>query len=151
MSIRQRRRSRRSGFTLIELAAVLFIMAILAVLAVGFTGAVNDRVDRANVEQLLDSVIGAQQEHALKEGTWAKGDDELQIGRSAIIVEGTSSSPGEVSMAVDGVTVILATIARDGTCLAKRLGDPLLDGTPMQIEVSPGTPCSAGILLGVRP
>jgi prepilin-type N-terminal cleavage/methylation domain-containing protein len=149
MKLQQSSSFNRKAFTLIELISVLLIMSILTVLAVGYTGTVNSKVNDTNNEQSLNTVIYAQQKHAIKNGTWAKNSDELQIGSSAIVVQGESSIPGEISMSVDGFNLILATIGSNGACIAKRLGDPLVDAIPTNIQVPEGTPCTASLLVGV--
>lgn len=102
------RRPNRSGFTLMEMLAVITIIIILAALVVGGMGYVNQRQSREKAKVQISLLSNALEEYKLDFGIYPPGGSSTDLYQ-ALFYEGydynQSGSPSNWTKTVDGKTI----------------------------------------------
>lgn len=135
--------SARRALSLPEVLAAFAVLAALTAAAGVVLTTVVDGADERTAETVLDQVSSVQMGTASTTGAYADADQLRSIAPSLDVTSGPSSSPRQVSVAVDGALAGLAVVA-DGQCRLRVLPDPLDgDGAASPLDSADTTqPCS---------
>jgi prepilin-type N-terminal cleavage/methylation domain-containing protein len=134
---------RGRGFTLIELLVAMGVLLALSAIVVVSLQAVTGRVDDTAAEQVLDRVQFAEQAWLAKNATWASDPTALEPGRGITVTRGVSTGPDIASIDVSPENELgIAVMSETGTCKARKLGDPLEDGTQVSADLAVTLACT---------
>ena len=107
------------AFSLLEVIAVFVIITIL--LSVAATTAIwlDNRVDSAEAESSLTTVLSAQREASFSFSAWERDFDKLNLPKGPTVSLEESNSPDVVSSYIDAEgDLFLATKSSENECIA---------------------------------
>lgn len=133
----------RRGYSLLEIIATLTIVLILAGTGAASFSYVKNLTDDNDARSALSRAALAERSWVARNATWADDPSVLNVGRGLVLTTSASASPSVVSIAVDSANRLgLAVRSETGTCLARVLNDPLLDGGETSLELPSSAACS---------
>lgn len=138
------------GYSLLEILVTLTVALILAGAAVTSFAYIKALSADNEARTALDRVAMAERAWVARNATWADDPSVLNVGRGLVVTQSASGSPTVVSIAVNNDNELgVAVMSETGTCMARVLGDPLLDGGETSFEMPSGSACSGvGALSG---
>jgi type II secretory pathway pseudopilin PulG len=136
-------RAAARGYTIIEIAVVIFIIGIFGVMvAIGAVAVLDTQTENLSSAHAQDVVL-AQQNFAQRYGTYTGFPSDLPEADGYVVVTEESADATQVSVAV-GVAGTLGVAVRtdDETCVHYRVPSLATGGSAVPVDLGPSSVCA---------
>lgn len=137
---------------MLELIVVLVIAGILSLISAATYSLFSETFANREARTNIDRIVLAERGWVTRNSSWTGNASDLLVGRGLSVTNGISTGSTIVSISVEGgVRLGVAAMSDSGTCQAKVLSDPLINGSETWVTLDGDMPCSgqAALVIGI--